>query len=171
VQKIVRRFVVKLEPGDTSCIAKVRPIRTVPRFAKSVNELDPVEALIGNQANARELRLATGALETVGDVFARFLLTYGTGGGLRGGKFSYVQQAYGYAFEFTRVQWTEDLEITGTMSWYLKSGDVSADIRLWQNGKSVGDLNIAWNDVDDNALATLSGTIGNDRIRAQRIAP
>jgi pimeloyl-ACP methyl ester carboxylesterase len=171
VQAIVRRFVVELTPGDTSCIPKVRPIRTVPRFAKSVNELDPVDALRGNDANAHELRLAAGALETVGDAFARFLLTYGTGGGLRGGKFSYVLQPYGYAFKFEHAQWADDLEITGSMNWYLKSNDIFADVRLWQNGKSVGDLNIAWNDLDEHAIATLTGTIGNARVKAQRIAP
>ena len=36
VQEIVRRFVVELIPGDTRCISKVRPVRTVPRFAQSV---------------------------------------------------------------------------------------------------------------------------------------
>jgi pimeloyl-ACP methyl ester carboxylesterase len=171
VQEIVRRFVVELAPGDTSCTPTVRPIRTVPRFAKFVNELDPVEALSGNQANAHELRLAAAALETVGDAYARFLLTYGTGGGLRGGKFSYVLQPYGYAFKFEHTQWTEDLEITGTMDWYLKPNDLAADVRLWQNGVSVGNLNIAWNDLQVNAMATLTGTIGNDRVRAVRIAP
>lgn len=171
VQAIVRRFVVELSPGDTSCIANVRPIRTVPRFAKLADELDPVEAGSGNEANARELRLAAAALETVGDVFARFLVTFGEGGGLRGGKFSYVLQPYGYAFEFEHVKWTEDLSITGAMSWYLKANNVVADVQLWQNGKSVGTLHIAWNDLDVNALAALTGTIGSDRVIAQRIAP
>jgi len=171
VQAIVRRFVVELAPGDTSCIPKVRPIRTVPRFARFVNELDPVEALRGNQATAHELRLATAALETVGDALARFLVTYGTGGGLRGGKFSYVRQGYGYEFKFEHTQWTEDLEITGTMSWYLAPNTLSADIRLWQNGTKLGDLNIAWNDLDVNAIATITGTIGKDSVRAMRIAP
>ena len=171
VQAIVRRFVVELSPGDTSCIPSVRPIRTPPRFARSVNELDPVTALVGNQANARGLKLAAGALETVGDVFARFLITFGFGGGLRGGEFVYIQKDYGYAFEFEHVKWTEDLEITGVMRWYLKANTVSADVQLWQNGTSVGALNIAWNDLDTNAMATLTGTIGNERVKAQRIAP
>jgi pimeloyl-ACP methyl ester carboxylesterase len=171
VQAIVRRFVVDLAPGDTSCISGVRPIRTVPRFAKSASELDPVDARAGNEANPSELRLATAALETVGDVFARFLLTFGEGGGLRGGKFSYVLQPYGYAFEFNHVKWTEDLEITGAMQWYLKANTIAAEVQLWQNGKSAGNLNIAWNDLDVDAIATLTGTIGTDYVNARRIAP
>jgi hypothetical protein len=171
VQEIVRRFVVDLVPGDTNCISSVRPIRTVPRFARTVSELEPAEAVIGNQANASELRVAAGALDTVGDVFARFLITYGTGGGLRGGKFRYTLESYGYAFEFEHVRWAEDLEISGTMYWYLAPNAVLADVQLWHNGKSEGNLTIAWNDLDTNAIATLDGTIGNDRVRAQRIAP
>ena len=171
VQAIVRHFVVDLSTGDTSCIASVRPIRTPPRFAKFVSELAPVDALPGNQADAKELRLAAGALETVGDVFARFLVTYGVGGGLRGGEFRYTQETYGYAFEFEHVKWSEDLEITGVMRWYLKANNVLADVQLWQNGTSVGALDIAWNDLDTNAIASLTGKIGADLVRAQRIAP
>jgi hypothetical protein len=104
-------------------------------------------------------------------VFARFLITFGSGGGLRGGKFKYSQQAYGYAFEFEHVRWTEDLEITGTMRWYLAPNDISADVQLWQNGTSIGTLKIEWNDLDVNAMATLTGTIGKDDVRATRIAP
>jgi len=171
VQRIVRRFIAQLSPGDTSCIPNVRPIRTVPRFARSVDELKPVQALNGNQANARALRLASGALETVGDVFARFLVTYGIGSGLRGGEFTYTLQPDGYTFELDHVQWTQDLQVSGTMRWILKSGDVSANVRLLQNGKNVGHLDIAWNDVVPNAIASLTGTIGNDRVKAKRIAP
>ena len=171
VQGIVRRFISQLSPGDTSCIPKVRAIRTVPRFVATVADVEPAQALNGNRGGARELKLAAGALETVGDVFARFLITFGLGGGLRGGEFTYTQQSYGYEFELDRVQWTRDLQISGTLRWYLKSGAVVADVRLRQNGKSVGDLDITWNDVERNALATLSGTIDGLRVKAQRIAP
>src|SRR6202043_850807 len=90
-----------------------------------------------------------------------------TRGGLRGGKFRYVLQPFGYAFKFEHTQWTEDLEITGTMNWYLKANDLSADVRLWQNGKDVGDLTITWNDLEVNAIAALTGTINGERIKAQ----
>jgi pimeloyl-ACP methyl ester carboxylesterase len=171
VQKVVRRFVQQLSTGDTSCIPKVRPLRTVPRFARLADELKPVDALSGNQANSRELRLAAGALETVGDVFSRFLITYGIGGGLRGGEYTYVRDDVGYAFDLDHVKWTDDLEVTGTMEWNLASGDVTVAVKLRQNGKNAGNLNIAWNDVQSNAIATLTGTIGGDRVKARRIAP
>ena len=171
VQDIVRRFISQLSPGDTSCTRDVRPLRTPPRFARTVSELSPVDALNGNQASTSELKSAAGALETVGDVFARFIITYGIGSGLRGGQFTYLQQPYGYEFDLDHVQWTEDLQVTGTIRWYTASGDVTADVALRQNGKNVGNLNLAWNDVDVNAIASITGAINGDHVKAKRIAP
>ena len=171
VQRILRRFITQLSPGDTSCIPKVRPTRTVPRFAASIDALEPVRPSTGNQAGERELKLAAGALDTVGDVFARFIVTFGIGSGLRGGEFTYTLTPYGYEFDLDRVQWTGDLQVSGAVRWDVKSGDVTADVRLRQQGKNVGALAIAWNDVQQNATATLSGKIAGQIVEAQRIAP
>jgi pimeloyl-ACP methyl ester carboxylesterase len=171
VQRILRRFIAQLSPGDTSCIPNVRPIRTVPKFASLVSQLDPVQAVSGNQAGTRELKVATAALETVGDVFSRFLVTFGIGGGLRGGEFTYTLQPFGYEFELERVQWTNDLQVSGRMRWHLDTGRVVAEVRLRQDNKQVGTLTIEWNDVQKNAIATLSGTIGTRTVKARRIAP
>ena len=171
VQAIVRRFIRQLSPGDTSCMREVRPLRTPPRFARTVSELKSVDALRGNQANSIELKSAAGALDTVGDVFARFLITFGGGSGLRGGAFTYGQRPYGYEFELDHVKWTEDLAVTGTIRWYTASGDVSAEVRLSQNGKDLGNLNFAWNDVEVNAIASIAGMINGHGVRAKRIAP
>jgi pimeloyl-ACP methyl ester carboxylesterase len=171
VQRILRRFISQLSPGDTRCIPNVRPIRTVPKFASVVSQLDPAQAVNGNQAGTRELKLAAGALDTVGDVFSRFLVTFGIGGGLRGGEFTYTLQPFGYEFQLDRVQWTEDLQVSGRMRWHLDSGNVIAEVRLRQDGKQVGTLTIEWNDVQKNAIATLRGTIGTKTVKAKRIAP
>jgi pimeloyl-ACP methyl ester carboxylesterase len=171
VQDVVRRFLRQLSPGDTSCIPKVRPIRTVPKFARSVHELAPLDAASGNRAGNAELRIAAGALETVGDVFARFLITYGIGGGLRGGEYTYARNDAGYAWELDKVKWTDDLEVSGTMAWDLASGDVTADVSLRRAGRNVGRLTIAWNDVEKGAIASVSGTLNGERVRATRIAP
>lgn len=171
VQDIVRRFIRQLSPGDTRCIAGVRPIRTVPKFARAVDELKPLDATSDNRANARKLRIAAGALETIGDVFARFLITFGIGGGLRGGEYTYERTDAGYEWALDRVKWTEDLEVSGTMAWDLASGDVTANVVLRENGAQVGDLAIAWNDVESHAVAQVTGTIKGDRVRARRLAP
>jgi hypothetical protein len=41
--------------------------------------------------------------------------------------------------------WTEHLEVAGTIRWY---GGVSADVRLRHNGKNLGNLDFASDDVD-----------------------
>lgn len=171
VQGILRRFVRQLSTGDTSCIADVRPIRTVPRFETSIQELDPIHPLNGNQASTRDLKIAAGALDTIGDVFSRFLVTFGIGGGLRGGEFTYVLTPFGYEFDLQRVKWTEDLEVSGTLRWYVGSGEVVADVRLHHDGKRVGPLTIEWNDVAKNAIAKIRGTINGKTVRGKRIAP
>jgi len=107
----------------------------------------------------------------VGDVFARFILTYGYGGGLRGGKFTYVQQPYGYEFTLDDVRWTEDLKVSGTIRWHTASGNVVADVTLLEQGTNLGALHFSWNDVAVDASAAVSGTLDGAVVNAQRIAP
>lgn len=171
MEGVVRRFIKQLSPGDTSCIPNIRPIRTPPKFARSVDELRPLDATSGNQANSAKLRIATGALETVGDVFARFIVTYGIGSGLRGGQYTYVGTDTGYEWDLDKVKWTEDLEVSGSIVWNSASGNVGADVKLRKGGKKIGTLSISWNDVPANAVATVTGSIDGDRVRATRIAP
>jgi len=171
VQRIVRRFISQLSPGDTSCIPGVRPIRTPPKFAASSDKLDPVRALNGNEAKTADLKLAAAALDTVGDVFARFIVTAGIGGGLRGGDFTYELTDSGYEFELNQVKWSNDLQVSGSMSWQVATGNVVAQVSLRQAGKNIGKLNVAWNDVQSDAVATLTGTIHDQIVKAKRIAP
>ena len=149
----------------------MRPIRTPPKFARSVGELSPLDTTAGNQANNAKLRIATGALETVGDVFARFIITYGIGSGLRGGQYTYLGTDTGYEWDLDRVKWTDDLEVSGAIVWDSASGNVTSDVKLRKGGKNIGNLSISWNDVPANAIATVTGTIDGDRVRAKRIAP
>ena len=90
---------------------------------------------------------------------------------MRGGEFTYLQQPYGYEFNLDHVRWTGDLQVTGTIRWYTASGDVFADVKLRQNGKNIGKLDFAWNDVDENAIASITGTVNGDRVKARRVAP
>ena len=171
VQRIVRRFVVRLSPGDTSCIPNVRPIRTPPQFAERADELAPAEALNGNEAQSPELRIVSAAVETVGDVFARFLVTFGIGGGLRGGEFTYEITPNGYDFVLDHVRWTEDLEVSGTITWNMNNDAVIADVRLFQDGRRIGRLDIQWDDGQRHAVASISGKIGAADVNARRVAP
>ena len=116
-------------------------------------------------------RIASAALETVGDVFARFLVTFGIGSGLRGGEFTYEITPNGYDFVLDHVQWTEDLEVSGTIPWNMNNDDVVAHVRLFQDGRRIGRLDIAWDDGRRNAVASISGNIGVASVAARRIAP
>jgi hypothetical protein len=61
--------------------------------------------------------------------------------------------------------------VSGRMRWHLDTGNVIAVVNLRQDGKHVGKLTIEWNDVQKNAIATVTGTIGTKTVKAQRIAP
>jgi hypothetical protein len=172
VSEVVRNFVETLAPGDTACLAEVRPIRTVPMFVRKVNDAAPAIASPGNQGSATELRLAAAAAETVGDVVARFSIAYaGSGAGLRAGKFTVEPTSTGQSFTLTGVKWTNDLEVSGAMTWNLSTSLISAEVNLVKEGKSVGRLSISWKDAEIAADATLTGSINGKVVRAHRLAP
>lgn len=169
---IVQRFVKNLTPGNTNCVSKVRPVRTVPAFARTAADLAPLAALTGNQANAAQRRLAAAALEAVGDVIARYYVSYNAvGAGLRGGKFSYAATDVGYDFTLQNVRFTQDVAVSGAVSWDFSTALITARVTLKSGGQSLGVLDIGWNDADINAIATVKGTLQGAVLKAQRIAP
>ena len=172
VSKVVLNFVRNLAPGDTSCIPKVRPIRTVPKFALNSTDVSPAIATTGNKGTATELRLASAAAETVGDVIARFSIAYaGYGAGLRAGTFTHKPTSTGHSFTLTGLKWTNDLKVSGTMTWNLGSSVIVANAKLVKGGKSIGNLTISWKDNDTAADATITGTVNGKAVKARRIAP
>jgi pimeloyl-ACP methyl ester carboxylesterase len=169
---IVLRFVQDLSPGDTRCIRKVRPVRTVPRFARHAHELAPLGPTAGDESTDEERRIAAAALETVGDVIAQWYATLGsTLAGLRGGSFSYNSSANGYDFQLQDVQWTEDVAVSGAVSWNTQNNTVTASVDLKTGHKRAGTLHISWNDANFHAIASVQGQIHGAAVRAQRTAP
>jgi pimeloyl-ACP methyl ester carboxylesterase len=169
---IVHRFVKNLDPGDTNCVLKVRPVRTVPLFALTAGELAPLAALKGDKTTDAQRRIAAAGLETVGDVIARYYVTFNyVDTGLRGGKFTYAATATGYEFKLKDLQWTEDIAVSGTVSWDQTSNIITAQVTLKDAGTPEGNLQIRWNDADINAMASVTGEIQGATLRAQRIAP
>jgi hypothetical protein len=82
---IVRRFIATLDPGDTSCAARVPALRVVAQFATLSSRLDPAAALPGNTADTSPLKTARAVVMTVGDVLARVSgNSTGSDRGLRG---------------------------------------------------------------------------------------
>ena len=169
---IVQRFVSDLSPGNTSCVNLVRPVRTVPIFALQASQLAALDARAGNKASAAQLRLAASALEAVGDVIARYWVTYNyVGSGLRGGKFTYGPTDAGYEFHLNAVRFTRDVAVSGNVSWNQVTNIITAHVTLQNLGAAAGSLEIRWNDANIDAVATVSGVIEGKAVVARRIAP
>jgi pimeloyl-ACP methyl ester carboxylesterase len=169
---IVLQFVQNLSVGDTRCTAKVRPVRTLPRFARYAKNLAPIVAVTGNKASDGQRRIAAAALETAGDVVAQWYATWGTKlRGMRNGTFSYVGTANGYQFTLHNDRWTQDVAVSGTVSWNINTNVVTAAITFISDAGSSGTLNLRWNDANVNAIATIQGKIDGVAVMGQRIAP
>lgn len=168
--RIIWRFIERGAMGDTSCAAGIRPIRTVPAFAVRAAEVAPLTPLAGNRAGPAARRLAAAAVETAGDVIARYFANYtGAGAGLRGGRFGFDQFADGYLFTLRGVRWAEDLAVSGRLRWNQTTGEVTARLEL--AGAGAGSLELSWNDRVTDALVTVVGAVNGERVRGERLAP
>ena len=169
---IVMQFVQNLVVGDTSCKSKIRPVRTLPKFSRYAKNLAPITAVTGNKATDSQRRIAAAALETAGDVVAQWYATWGSHlRGLRSGTFSYAGTATGYKFTLNSDRWTQDVAVSGTVTWNTDTNVVTAAVNLKTDSGSTGTLNFRWNDADINAIATVQGTIDGVAVKGQRIAP
>ncbi|WP_026869090.1 alpha/beta fold hydrolase [Inquilinus limosus] len=158
------------DAGDTSCTQRIRPIRTVPAFAIKAADVAPAKADAGNAATEADLRIASAAAETAGDVLARYFVNSTGGGvGLRGGTFGFEAFDEGYAFILDQLRWVEDLAVSGTVRWNQATGDIAAELTL--AGAATGTLALAWNDRDTDAMARITGTIEGRTVAAERLAP
>jgi hypothetical protein len=171
--QIVRRFIETLVPGDTSCAARVPPLRLVPRFAVHAAELDPTAATVGNRADAARLRWVSAAVMTAGDVLARLGgNATGQGVGLRGGSFRVVTGASTVHVDLSEVRWTEDLAVSGTIDKPAgRTGTVRASLHVIAKDGTRGDLTIAWPEGGPAPSAAVRGTLGGASVHARTAAP
>ena len=169
---IVQHFIQHLSAGDAGCVKRVRPVRTVPTFGARAADLAPLTAVTGNKTTAAQRRMAASGLEAVGDVVARYFVSYNyVGSGLRGGRFDYGATPEGYDFNLEGVRFTSDLAAWGTVSWNQLTSIVSATVDLKHGGAVVAHLKMEWDDSKIDAIATVTGTVQGVRLNAQRIAP
>jgi pimeloyl-ACP methyl ester carboxylesterase len=168
---IVRQFIVSGFTGDTSCVAKIRPIRTVPAFTSDYLQTAPALPARGNATSTTGLAIASAVAETVGDAIARYYVsTSGSEAGLRGGSFVFNPTSVGYDFSLDHVQWASGLFVSGPISWNQLSGAITANVTFTATGHS-GSIAISWNDRLTEATATLTGTVDGATLNATRIAP
>ena len=148
-------------------------MRLVPRFAMHTAQLEPVFALPGNRADPEQLRWITAAVMTAGDVLARLGgNSTGQGVGLRGGTFRVATAAKAMRITLSKVQWTEDLAVSGEIEQPLtRTGMVRASLHMAGAGSSTGDLKVEWPEGIADSTATVRGTIDGAIVSARMAAP
>ena len=171
--QIVRRFIDTLDPGDTTCAAKVPPLRLVPSFAVHAAQLEPAVAEAGNRASPAQLRWTSAAVMTAGDVLARLGgNSTGHGVGLRGGTFSIANDASIMHIALTEVRWTEDLAVSGTIDRPVaRTGAVRASLHLTAADGLTGDLTVDWPEGIADSSAAIRGTLGGAPVLGHTPAP
>jgi hypothetical protein len=170
--EIVRRFVQTLQPGDTNCAHAVSQVRLVPEFARHVHELPPARALPGNAAGAEQLRAVAASVQTAGDVIARLASnTTGKGVGLRGGTFKYRATEDRYQLNLYEVRWTEDLAVSGSLSWQARSGSAAGRLTLSGPAGMRGVVNVHWVEGVAPARAQVHGQLADTSVAAETSAP
>jgi pimeloyl-ACP methyl ester carboxylesterase len=185
--ELVRHFIETLEVADSRtsdarCAAEVPPVRLVASFVRRAGELEPAQALASNQASDGELRFASAAVLTAGDVVTRAALSSsGHGVGLRGGRFTVAEQNGIQVVTLDAVRWTVDLAVSGTLEKTLgPASRVRAHLTLARTDpidgvvhieSHDGALDIAWDDDAADAVAEVSGTLSGARVAARMPAP
>jgi len=171
--EMVRNFVQRLDPGDTSCAKKVAEVHLVPRFARRAAELAPVTAESGNAGTPEDLRIAAAASQTLGDALARWWVNSGGKGvGLRGGTFVYKTSGSHSIYKFKKLRWTEDVEVSGNADWdYDFPGMVKAHLKIKTSNGEKGELTLSWNSRMADAEAQITGKLAGREIRASTYAP
>ena len=171
--EIVRTFVQRLAPADTSCAKKVAEVHLVPKFARRTAELEPAIAESGNTGTREDLRVAAAAAQTLGDALARWWVNSGGKGvGLRGGSFIYKTSGSHSLYRFKRLRWTEDVEISGEADCdYDFPGTVKAQLKIKTSSGETGKLMLSWNSRAANADAQIAGKLARREIRASIYAP
>ncbi len=171
--QITRRFIEALEPGDTSCAAKVPPVRLVPRFAVHAAGMDPAPASPGNRADPEQLRWISAAVMTAGDVLARLGgNSTGQGVGLRGGTFQAVSGPVSIRVTLSKVHWTDDLAVSGEIDKPVaRTGTVRATLNLTGPGALTGNLKVEWPEGTANSVAAIRGTLNGATVAARTAAP
>jgi pimeloyl-ACP methyl ester carboxylesterase len=172
---IVRHFLETLDPGDTSCTHNIPEVRTLPKFATGVSQLDPAIPAHGTSTSRTDLQMAAAATFTAGDAIARYFVnTSGAGVGLRGGTFQ--GQSIGplgnvERFNLNHLRWTNDLAASGTVDWDFITGKITARLSVEDSHGVKGHLDIVWFDRQPQAAAKISGKIAGYKITASMPAP
>ena len=162
---IVVRFVATRSAGDTSCASKYSEVRMVEQFPRALADATPAPQGRATHSSLTDRKLATVVSNTVADVFPRWYNSYtGRGYGLRGGSFTYASGVYSETptvrFRMNALRWTDDVSVSGTMTWDRVTGRIVANVSVSGPGDESGAVHVGWNNSDTHATATVRGEIG-----------
>ena len=154
-----------LRPADTGGPGR----RHLPRDAPRVT---PATAGPGDQAGRTGLRLAAVGAAAVGDAVWRWYYGDGVKGwGLRGGTFRFTGNGSRIGIRLTRVRWTSDTRVSGTVRWNQVSGQIRARLTIAGPGGISASLGLWYLDYVRHSVAHLSGHYRGHRIIATMPAP
>lgn len=165
--RLVRAFVSTLEAGDTRCASAVPAIRLAPAFVRHAADVEPAQALPGNDAGEQALRLAAAALYTAGDLLAR---PDAHGSGLRGGNYASKGTAPNGVVHLDAVRWCEDLAVYGELR-PGAGGAGRARLNFVAADGTQGSIDAEWPAGGAESKATLTGAVGGLTLRARLPAP
>jgi pimeloyl-ACP methyl ester carboxylesterase len=167
--RIVRRFVLTHDAGDTSCAAETPEIAVVERFPRLVADAPNAEILGKMDDSAPgDRRVAWAVVQTVADAFNRWWNeTYGGGVGLRGGTFSVDGPFYSFArplvISFDEARFVSDVAVSGTVVWHRRAAVAIGRLRVDAPGSS-GRVAIRFDTDRHGDVTTIIGELGGRRV-------
>lgn len=177
--RIVRAFIAA--PGEderalvaaAGCEATAAPLRLAPAFVTEFHHSAPARQTGGRTSTAEERAAIGAAVATLGDLLPRLLANdSGRGTGLRGGRYTVTADPDGRLHaRYAGLRWTEDLGISGTVSWHPTRGSAEARLRFHGRSGPAGRLDVRWEEGTPLAEAQIVGTVDGGRFLGQSPAP
>ena len=173
---IYLHFVETLHAGDTSCAARIAPVRVVSHFPLSLSQVAAAAPAAGNRVGVTGRRLAAATAQTVADAIQRWWdNSSGTDRGLRGGRWSAVGwnpagQSH-VVFTLRRLQFVPGVAVSGTVHWWYDRGGVHGTVSVTGPGGLRGTIHLTWSMQGPASQAVLTGTVDGRRLAAGMLAP
>ena len=157
---------------NASCAERTPEVRVVGTFPATLSRVTPATAGPGDRAGRTGLRLAAVGAAAVGDAVWRWYYGDGVRGwGLRGGTFRFTGAGRRIGIRLTRVRWTSDTRVSGTVRWNQVSGRVRARLTIAGPGGVSASIRLRYSDYVRHSVASLAGLYRGRRIAATMPAP
>ena len=157
---------------NASCAERTPEVRVVGTFPATLSRVTPATAGPGDRAGRTGLRLAAVGAAAVGDAVWRWYYGDGVRGwGLRGGTFRFTGAGRRIGIRLTRVRWTSDTRVSGTVRWNQVSGRVRARLTIAGPGGVSASIRLRYSDYVRHSAASLAGLYRGRRIAATMPAP